>query len=452
MPSLTRWSFQVIKLCLTSLLALSVLACTQTTPKPDPTSVRVPPSDSPTAPQKPTASSPDTVLPSSPQITKTAEINPTTPLTESLYAAMARVKKRLTKLRGLEPQYGIQPQAINRQQLTDYIKGQISSEDLEQLELLQDIYLILGLITAEIDLPNLYLNLLAEQVLGLFDPKTDDLFVVTTDRSLTVLQHITLAHEYVHALQQQHFDINMLSHRVEGNHDMEAALAALIEGDASLTESLYAFDQFTPSELQQVGSQNFPSPVLDSAPRVVKELLAFPYSYGYEFVATLFYLGSWKAVDEAFLNVPLSTEQILHPELYLDSHGPEEVTLPDFQDLIDLGWRVLDTNTMGEFFWRIFLEEKLASQLALDAASGWGGDKYALLGHFDGSRALAILTQWDSIEDSNEFSHAIQLYSALQSSSAISLTYLDNGPRVLIVFSDDHKTSEILAGEFLDVS
>ena len=160
MPSLTRWSFQVIKLCLTSLLALSVLACTQTTPKPDPTSVRVPPSDSPTAPQKPTASSPDTVLPSSPQITKTAEINPTTPLTESLYAAMARVKKRLTKLRGLEPQYGIQPQAINRQQLTDYIKGQISSEDLEQLELLQDIYLILGLITAEIDLPNLYLNLL----------------------------------------------------------------------------------------------------------------------------------------------------------------------------------------------------------------------------------------------------------------------------------------------------
>ena len=355
-------------------------------------------------------------------------------------------------LRELEFQKEVLPQAMTRQQLADFLREELITKDREQLEILGELYLILGLMEPGTDLVELYLGLLGEQVLGLFDTETEDLYVVTDSDSPGVLEEITLAHEYVHALQQQHFDIHGLGERIEGNRDAETALSALIEGDATLAELFYALDQFTLTELQRAFSQDFPSSVLDSAPNIVQRDLEFPYLDGYEFAQALFDWGSWEAVNDAFLEPPASTEQVLHPELYLQNHEPQTVTLPSFRALPDLGWQTIDENTMGEFFLRVFLDEELSSQVAFDAAAGWGGDRYVLFGHPDGRRALALLIRWDTADDATEFGQAIGLYVTRAYGPETVVHFNQANSQVLIVIASDQETVDILVGEFASPS
>ena len=65
-------------------------------------------------------------------------------------------------------------------------------------------------------------------------------------------EEVTFAHELVHALQQQHFDIRSLNEAAEENSDTQAALAALIEGDAYLATFRYMDTFLTHQERQEV--------------------------------------------------------------------------------------------------------------------------------------------------------------------------------------------------------
>ena len=53
----------------------------------------------------------------------------------------------------------------------------------------------------------------------------------------------------------------------------------------------------------------------------------FPYQQGLEFVMTLLDKGGYAAVDAAFKNPPVSTEQILHPDQY-PNDVPAQVGIP----------------------------------------------------------------------------------------------------------------------------
>ena len=54
----------------------------------------------------------------------------------------------------------------------------------------------------------------------------------------------------------------------------------------------------------------------------------FPYLDGYAFVNAIRGRGDWDAVDAVWAAQPVSTEQILHPELYPDEL-PVAIELPD---------------------------------------------------------------------------------------------------------------------------
>ena len=55
---------------------------------------------------------------------------------------------------------------------------------------------------------------------------------------------------------------------------------------------------------------------LREAPVILSETMIFPYLRGLVFCAHLTNDGGWKALDDAYREPPLSTEQILHPEKY----------------------------------------------------------------------------------------------------------------------------------------
>ena len=121
---------------------------------------------------------------------------------------------------------------------------------------------------------------------------------------------------------------------------------------------------------------------------------------GATFVFELIEEGGFSAVDNAFENLPRSSEQIFHPEKYFDSEKPIELDVPD--DAMGVGWSVLAESVLGEFFLKTWLEA-LRSDRACAALAGWGGDSYAVFEDEAGETPLGVVIAWDSDADAREF-------------------------------------------------
>ena len=59
----------------------------------------------------------------------------------------------------------------------------------------------------------------------------------------------------------------------------------------------------------------------------------------------------------------MSTQQILHPALYLRGVVPAKVTLPDISKILPSGWNKLEENVLGEFAVRSVLKQFLGPEL-----------------------------------------------------------------------------------------
>jgi len=146
----------------------------------------------------------------------------------------------VAETRGLTFLEPLAPQLITRPELTEYLAAIIDAEDQDELARFQELYWLLGLLDPSVELYGLFLDLLGEQVLGLFNLETDELLVVAETLPLDTAGKLTMAHELVHALQQQRFDARRLVEESETNQDRELAMTALLEGDATVASGLYA--------------------------------------------------------------------------------------------------------------------------------------------------------------------------------------------------------------------
>jgi hypothetical protein len=195
--------------------------------------------------------------------------------------------------------------------------------------------------------------------------------------------------------------------------DVDACLAkrALFEGDAALLAEqwlrTFGSSSVATSGISACGTSRSTT---DTVSPGLVPLLTFPQEHGVEFVRALFLKAGWEGVDQAFASPPISTEQVLHPERYpKDTPRP-----PDFADpapTLGTDWTLEDSGTLGEWRTRLVLEAYLDTEEAILAAEGWDGDHYTLLTNASlGSRALALLTRWDTVRDAHEFSGAFRTY------------------------------------------
>jgi hypothetical protein len=171
-------------------------------------------------------------------------------------------------------------------------------------------------------------------------------------------------------------------------------------------------DFATPSDFSQILEfyETYESPVYDSAPLFMQQDFLFPYTYGTDFVREIHAQGGWDAVDEVYLDPPVSTEQILHPELY-PWDKPIVLDPPDLESVLGGPWREIEYNVLGEWFTQLILSEYIEDNLSIVAAQGWGGDVYVALANDDDQvGALFLLTIWDSARDSQEFAAAFLDY------------------------------------------
>ncbi len=247
----------------------------------------------------------------------------------------------------------------------------------------------------------------SESVLGYYSPRNKTMYIRSDVSEFTLQARMTLAHEYTHALQDQHFDLSRIIRTCDrrGVCDSDRALAAraVVEGDATLLGYTYAQRRFSRAELESLfaqaggGGTARPSSFLNT-------LSAFPYTAGLDFVVAAARRGdNYAAVDRLFRDLPVSTEQILHPEKYLirPRDLPKTVQAPNLLPVLGPGWRLTDNTTLGELGMRAWFAQLGAAEPD-KVAAGWGGDRFLFFQSGEAA-ALVIATRWDSEVDATEF-------------------------------------------------
>jgi len=290
-----------------------------------------------------------------------------------------------------------------------------------------------------------------EQVAGYYDPKMKEFHLA--DWLELEGQKPVMAHELTHALQDQHFNLRRFEKWPPGDSDAELAAHALVEGDATLAMTIYMAKNpllalaFSRSLTTGVATEQY-----DQAPRAIRESLIFPYLHGSEWATQLYRRGGWTMVSNAFTQLPLSSEQILHPEKYFNYERPVKIQLPDFTSMLNennqqstisnqrpaIGnrrsvraahrkpptgpWRRIDSDVNGEWTYYLILDQFLNSvSESKRAAAGWAGDRYAI---YEGPANQVFLVQvaaWDTENDAREFFNAYVKRTELRYQGAKSL-------------------------------
>ena len=288
--------------------------------------------------------------------------------------------------------------------------GDLLGEDTRaEIELLKDLCVILDLCSPTDDLWQAILDLHDQAVLGFYDTDDKSLTIVTGQEKPDRLSWLTYGHEYTHALQDQEFDLTVLLGRENDGFDSSKEALALVEGDANLSEFLF-YESLTSEQQNELGeaverrSEEFStSPVAAQTPRIIRETVGWEHGAGPEFVFRLYLEGGFEAINNAYQNVPQSTEQIIHTEKYLAGEEPHLVELPDLMPALGEEWQQRDTSVLGELLTTIYLATFLSQDQAETAAQSWGGDQYALFKDTDGRLLLALRNSWDTETDAQEF-------------------------------------------------
>ena len=398
------------------------------TPKPSPTATATA-TPTPIPTPTPTFAPGPVILPTVGVPTGTPTSKPADPLDRVLNTVGLRTNV-LRELFSVKP---VDIRFISRDEMRVMFR-EYREEDRDDLYEVQELYVTLGILDRDVSLFDLMLALDGEGVLGFFDSEEEELYVVKDAPEFGPNDALTYAHEFVHNLQQQHFDIHSISEELEDNFDRGLAFRAVVEGDASLSESLYLFQHMDEEEVAAVREaySKLDTQAFESAPYVIQRTRIFPYREGLQFVFLLLRdANGWDLVNQAFQDLPQSTEQILHPEKYTSSEEPVSVELPDLTDALGQDWSRLGQDTLGEFFLMAHLETGVSPERAAAAAAGWGGDSYVLFKGPEDANLLASLITWDSGNDAQEFFDTFIEFMPVRTNVAWEPPEGDEGSRVM---------------------
>lgn len=290
-----------------------------------------------------------------------------------------------------------------REQVRTYVRHQLDVELPPAKVLgLESAYRLLGLLPDTLELRRLMLDLFTEQIAGYYEPDSTTLFAVAGADPGQL--RVVLAHELVHALQDQYAPLDSLYHQPVDNDHLTAA-QAIFEGQATLvglqvmvpTQNVTAMPEFWETFREQIRQQQSSMPVFKEAPRIIREGLVFPYLSGADFMR--WWAGSEHRDTVPFGRLlPQSTEQVLHPSRYGRGDQP---LIVHFKQAGDSATTYEDV--LGEFEIRILTAELTGTPEVTTAVPiGWGGDRFRVQ-NGKGGAALVWYTAWDDSASADQF-------------------------------------------------
>ena len=362
------------------------------------------------SPSAPTSSAaPSSAGPSrgSPQPSAGATLGPEV---EAIYR---RIAAQVSAIRQLDAPARVEPTVIDGPTLVRNLQAEFDeSNPAAEIARAERLLKLMGLLAPDVSLAKAYLDLQGSQVIGYYDPKVKELFIVSRDGALGAIEQVTYAHEFTHELQDRQFDLNSLGlDTIKDDSDRVLAILSLVEGDAVSAQVSWMAANLTAAQLGEVAAEaSDPAmlAVLAATPRILLETSLFPYQAGAAFVAHLVAQGGYATVNDAYKQLPVSTEQILHPDAAPSRLARIALVVPaDLPSRFGTGWTATAQDTLGELQTRVWLREGgVPGDVARLAAEGWGGDRIVLLDGPSGAVAAIWTTAWDTGQDAQEFATA----------------------------------------------
>jgi hypothetical protein len=327
----------------------------------------------------------------------------------------------ISKTRKLEFKNIPEIEVTDKEKLRQNIKALIDKHyGEEKLDTDAKLLVKLGLISKAEDYKREVLELFVEEVYGYYNP--DDKKIFITEKVLREIlpgvPSMTIMHEQVHALQDQYHDLTGIEEKItSGDDDRGLAIQSVIEGEATVL----MYDAFLRSmkgfglASKEVDIRSF---VIDSMlayskrlktaqdkPAVFMEGLFFPYVWGGSFIQYTVNTKGWEALDTIYNDLPVSSEQIMHPEkYYIIRDEPKEVKPVDLTAVLGDSWKKLTQDVLGEFSFYLIGKNFLDELTCKMMSEGWGGDYFALYEELNTKQLLFIsLSKWDSERDADEF-------------------------------------------------
>jgi hypothetical protein len=339
---------------------------------------------------------------------KSAAVAAVDPKSAAIVATTASVLKETSELRELSVLRAVPSGAQSRADIERMLVRNLDEQTTEaESHATEQSLKKLGMTNSDFHFRSFLVKLLAEQVAGYYDPKQRRFFLA--DWLDLESQKPAMVHELTHALQDQHFDLRRFEKWPKGDADAELAAHSLVEGDAMLAMELYLAKHplVALAFIRSMGATGS-NERFEGAPRIIRESLIFPYQQGMIWTNALYKKNGWKAVSDAFTELPQSTEQVMHPDKYFAHEAPIKVTLRDVHTLLGARWKRIDENVNGEWGYYLILDQFNKSEAdSKRAAAGWGGDRYAVYeGATPNDVFIAAITDWDTANDAREFFEA----------------------------------------------
>ncbi len=220
------------------------------------------------------------------------------PIDPAVAAEIDAVIQQVPPIRELDPLTEVPYEFITRQEFTDQLVELQFSEIPEETRAAEErLYKRLGLLADDADIDELLVQLYGQQVAAYYRPDTKRFYIITDNEDpFSASDKIIVAHEYTHALQDQHFDLE--ANRVKDLTQGDAALGQLgsVEGDATKSMQLWTQANLSPDEAFEVlleSLQQLDDPTLANMPWILRRQLEFPYAEGFSFMQGLYDQGGW---------------------------------------------------------------------------------------------------------------------------------------------------------------
>jgi transcriptional regulator of met regulon len=293
-----------------------------------------------------------------------------------------------------------------RHQVESRMKGASTNKEMHAEEVTLKMF---GFIPQEFDLAKETVDLVSEQAAAFYDYSKKRLFVLDSTSEGTE-QRVALVHELAHALADQQHPLGKYLKKDSPDDDGSTAREAVMEGQATwLTWAYVSKRNGGKAEVSQEtiekltdnsGPEDADFPVFSKEPLYLRESLVFPYDEGLKFQDAVYRKLGRKSFDEIFARPPRSTQQILHPQKYIDDEKPIDVDPPS---LDKKEFRVINDGSVGEFDHSMLLRQFVPEKEGRTAASHWRGGAFRLYEHkHEKYPVLSYVSAWSSPEAARE--------------------------------------------------
>jgi hypothetical protein len=302
--------------------------------------------------------------------------------TPEFLATTDEVLNDMSELTGWKLKTPLKKSIRTRAEIREYILRQMDDEkDAKERYASQRSGEAFGLLPRNFDLDSFLVDLLTEQIAGLYDPKTHEFYIA--DWIAPDEQRMVMSHELTHALQDQYFHIEAWVRAARPNDDAEMAREAVLEGSAmaGMLDYMLKDKGLNMRDLPEVDPSLFvgdlsQTPMLQKAPPFIKDSLLFPYFSGLKFSVGVLRTTGWAGFTSVFDRPPANTQQIMHPAIYRANKAPAPLKVDLPAEVPGNDWKQLEENSMGEFGWLEILKQFIDEPRARKFSAGWDGDDY----------------------------------------------------------------------------